>query len=89
MLVVDKAKNPIESITLSNNLTYGFKWRVFGIYVIPCVVFTVVQTILMAIGYSAGISGFTNFLVFLLTLFEILVFIGLQASIYRQLTEGV
>jgi len=89
ILVIDREKNPIESITLSNNLTYGYKWRIFAIYVIPCVVFTVVQTILMVIGYSAGISGFTGFLVFLTVLFEILVFIGLQASIYSQLAEGV
>jgi hypothetical protein len=89
MLVVDKEKDPMESISLSNKLTYGYKWRIFGIIFIPCVVFIVAQSILMAIGYSAGISGFTNFLVFLLTLFEIFVFVGLWASIYRQLTEGV
>jgi hypothetical protein len=43
----------------------------------------------MVVGYVADISGLTGFLVFLLTLFEILVFVGLQASIYRQLAEGV
>jgi len=89
MLVVDKEKNPMESISLSNKLTYGYKWRITGIYLIPCVVFTVAQSILIGIGFAARISGFTGFLVFLLTLFEIFVFIGLQASIYRQLTEGV
>jgi len=89
MLVIDKEKNPMEAITLSNNLTYGYKWRMVGIYFIPCVVFTVAQSILMAIGSAIGISGFTGFLVFLTVLFEIFVFIGLQASIYRQLTEGV
>jgi len=89
MLVIDKEKNPMEAISLSNKITYGYKWRIFGVYLIPCVVFTVAQSILMAIGYAARISGFTGFLVFLITLFEIFVFIGLQASIYRQLTEGV
>jgi hypothetical protein len=43
----------------------------------------------MAIGYAADISGFTGFLVFLTTLFEIFVFVGLWASVYRQLTENV
>jgi len=89
MLVIDKGKNPMEAITLSNKLTNGYKWRIFGIYFIPCLVFTVVQSILMAISYAVGNSGFIAFLVFLLMLFEIFVFIGLQASIYRQLAEGV
>ena len=89
MLVIDKEKNPMESISLSNKLTYGYKWRMVGIYIIPCVVFTVAQIILMSIGNAARISGFTGFLIFLTMLFEIFVFIGLQASVYRQLTEGV
>jgi len=89
ILAIDKEKNPMESLSLSNKLTYGFKWRIFGIYLIPCVVFTIVQSIILAIGLAAEINGLTGFLVFLLTLFEILVFVGLQASIYRQLSEGV
>jgi uncharacterized membrane protein len=89
MLLVDKEIGPMESLSFSNKLTYGYKWRIFGIYIIPCVVFTIVQLILIVIGYAAEISGFTGFLVFLLTLFEVLVYIGLQASIYRQLTESV
>jgi len=89
MLAIDKGKNPMESISLSDKLTYGYKWRIFGVYLIPTLVFTVVQSILMLIGYTAEINGLTGFLVFLLTLFEVLVFVGLQASIYRQLAEGV
>jgi len=86
MLAIDKGKNPIEAISLSNNLTYGYKWRIFAIYLIPCLVFTIVQLILIVVGYAAEIGGFTGFLVLLITLFEVLVFIGLQASIYKQLT---
>jgi len=89
MLLIDKEKNPMESLSFSNKLTYGYKWRIFGIYLIPCLVFTVVQLILIIIGYAAEISGLMGFLVSLLTLFEILVYIGLQASIYRQLAENV
>jgi len=61
----------------------------FGVYFIPCLVFAVAQAILMAFGNAAGNNGFIAFLAFLLMLFEIFVFVGLQASIYRQLTEGV
>jgi hypothetical protein len=92
LLVVDKGKNPTEAITLSNNCTYGYKGRMFGIYFLVCLIFTAVQTIVSGIGaatYNSGIIVFTSFIVILSAVFEIFVFIGLQASVYKQLTEGV
>ncbi|MCL2319554.1 MAG: hypothetical protein FWC45_05670 [Treponema sp.] len=89
LLVVDKGKNPTDAITQSNNCTYGYKWRMFGIYFLVSVVFTVVQIILLSIGTAAHISGFMGFIVFLSLLFELFVFVGLQASVYKQLTQGV
>jgi len=92
LLVVDKGKNPTEAITLSNNCTYGYKGRMFGIYFLVCLIFTAVQTIVSGIGaatYNSGIIVLTSFLVILSAVFEIFVFIGLQASVYKQLTEGV
>jgi len=87
LLVVDKGKNPTEAITLSNNCTYGYKAKMFGIYFLVCLIFTIVQTILVSIAASAGV--FAVFILVLSIVFEIFVFIGLQASIYKQLTEGV
>jgi hypothetical protein len=89
LLAIDKGKNPIEAMALSNNLTYGYKLRMAVTYFLTHLIFLFVQLILMAIGYVAEISGFTGFLVFLLMLFQVLVIIGLQASIYRQLAENV
>ena len=92
LLVIDKGKNPTEAITLSNNLTYGFKWKICGVYALTIGAFFIASMILMAIGNatrSVGFIGFMSFLVFLLSLFAIFVSIGLQASIYKQLTEGV
>jgi hypothetical protein len=92
LLVIDKGKNPIESLTLSNNLTYGYKGRMFGIFFLAGLVFTVVQGILTAIGAasgSSGLIGFMSFIVVLSSIFEVFVFIGLEASIYRQLADGV
>jgi hypothetical protein len=92
LLVIDKGKNPIESLTLSNNLTYGYKGRIFGIYALAVVVFTVVQGILTAIGAasgSIGLIGFMGFIVVLTSIFEVFVFVGLEASIYRQLAGDV
>jgi putative flippase GtrA len=88
LLVIDKGINPTESLTQSNNLTYGYKGRIFGVFAIAGVVFTVVQAILTAIGTasgSAGLIGFMGFIVVLSSIFEVLVFIGLEASIYKQL----
>ncbi|MCL2472917.1 MAG: hypothetical protein FWF26_04495 [Treponema sp.] len=92
LLVIDKGKNPTEAITLSNSLTYGFKWRIFGVYFITGIVFFIVQLILMAIAratHSGGFISFMTFIVFLTVLFEVFVFIGLRASVYKQLADGV
>jgi len=92
LLVIDKGKNPTEAITLSNNCTYGYKAKMFGIYFLVCLVFTIVQIIVSSIGvatYNSGVIVFTSFLVILSAVFEIFVFIGLQASVYKQLTEGI
>jgi len=86
LLVIDKGKNPTEAITLSNNLTYGYKWRMFGCVILTFIAFFIVQAILLAIGTKVGISSFMLFLVTLTGIFEGFVLIGLQASIYRQLT---
>ena len=89
LLVIDKGKNPTEAISLSNSCTYGYKGKMFCIYLIVCVVFFIVQVILGAIGGALHIAGFMGFLVFLTALFELFVFIGLQASIYKQLAGNI
>ena len=92
LLVVDKGKNPTEALTLSNNCTYGYKWKMFGIYFLASLAFVVVMMILAGIGAAAkndGVSGFMTFLIFLVGIFLIFVYIGLQAIIYKKLTDGV
>jgi len=83
MLAIDKGKNPAEAITISNNITYGNKWRIFGILFLVGLVVGVAAAILgkiPAIGY---------FLTFIVTLFAIFVFIGIQASLYKQLAGDI
>jgi hypothetical protein len=90
LLVVDKGKNPTKALILSNNYTYGYKWKMAGIYLLTGLIFTAVQLILLGIGYALDndkIIFILSLMVFLSALFEVFVFIGLQASIYRQLTE--
>jgi hypothetical protein len=92
LLVIDKGKNPTEALTISNNCTYGYKWRMVGIYLLVSIAFFVVSMILMSIGGATGnfgIIGFFSLITVLLWIFAIFVFIGIQASIYRQLTAEV
>ena len=92
LLVVDKGKNPTEAITLSNNCTYGYKGKMIGIYVVVLLLFGIVQLIVFGIGTLADNDGtiiFTSFVAILSVVFEVFVFIGLQASIYKQLTVDI
>jgi len=92
LLVVDKGKNPTEAITLSNNCTYGYKWKIFGVYFLVWLILFVVVSILAGIAYAvndAGLSFMISLFIVLIGIFSIFVSIGLQASIYKQLTEGI
>jgi hypothetical protein len=89
LLVIDKGKNPMEAITLSYNLTNGYKLRMTGIYFIPGLIFIVVQTIQTVIFTFLGMSFINGFLTSIIMFIEILVFAGIEASIYKQLSEGV
>ena len=92
LLVVDKGKNPTEAITLSNNCTYGHKKKIFGVYFLVWLILFVVVSILAGIAYAvndAGLSFMISLFIVLIGIFSIFVSIGLQASIYKQLTEGI
>ena len=83
LLVVDKGRNPSEAITLSNNCTYGFKWKMFFINLIAGLAFGLVS------GLFGIIPAIGPVLVVLFSLFIMSIFIGIQASIYKQLTANV
>jgi len=83
MLAIDKGKNPAEAITISNNITYGNKWRIFGIMFFVGLVVGVAAAILGMIPYVGPL------LAFIVVLFAIFVFIGIQASLYKQLAANV
>jgi len=91
LLVIDKGKSPIDSLALSNSLTYGNKWRMFGVYFLTAFIFGIVHSFLLYIGDLSGgaLGAFINFVTFLLGLCEVFVFVGLSASVYRQLASDV
>jgi len=84
LLVIDKGKNPTEALTLSNNITYGNKVRIFLITFIASLIFSIVQVIL-----SSFDNGFASFLVFITVIFQLFVSLGIQASMYKQLAGNV
>jgi len=92
LLVVDKGKNPTEAITMSNNCTYGHKKKIFGIYFLLSLILSVIVSILGSIAYAvndAGLSFMISLFIILIGIFTLFVSIGLQASIYKQLTENI
>jgi len=84
LFVIDKGKNPTEAITLSNNVTYGYKGRMFLINFIASLIFSVIQTVL-----SGFDNSFASFLVIITVIFQIFVALGIEASMYKQLAENV
>jgi hypothetical protein len=82
LLVIDKGKNPTEAITLSNDYTYGNKGRIFCVYLLVFLVVGIISFVLLKI----PILGI--FLASAVNIFMMFVSVGLQASIYKQLTGG-
>jgi hypothetical protein len=82
ILVVDKEKNPMEALTLSNKITYGYKGRIFLISLILGMVFFVITLVLSRLG-----SDFAVFLIVIVYIFFILMYLGIQASMYKQLMK--
>jgi hypothetical protein len=84
LLVIDKGKNPTEAITLSNNITYGYKGKMFLITFIINLIFSGIQTVLTIFDNS-----FANFILVIAAIFQIFVYLGIQASIYKQLAGDI
>jgi len=92
LLAIDKGKNPSEAISISNNITYGNKGRMFCIFFITGLAFFVAMLILNGIGVatrSLAIIGIMTLFSIALGLFYFFVIIGLQASLYKQLTRDI
>jgi uncharacterized membrane protein len=83
LLVIDKGKNPSEAIGLSNQCTYGNKMRMFIIYFLVMIAFCILAFIFALIPVLGAI------LVFAASIFMMFLIVGLQASIYKQLTANV
>ncbi|MDR0590018.1 MAG: hypothetical protein LBG25_05690 [Spirochaetaceae bacterium] len=83
LLVIDKAKNPMEAIFLSNKLTYGNKGAIFIAFAIPLVISIILMGIVLLIPVLGGL------LVFGVSLLLALFTVGIQASLYKNLAADV
>ena len=83
LFVVDKGKNPMEAISISNNCTYGYKWKIFGAIFLATLAYTILAVIFGLIPILGPI------LLFAASVLYMLIIIGIQASIYKQLAEGI
>jgi hypothetical protein len=83
LLVVDKGKNPVEAIFLSNKLTYGNK----GIIFLSFLVFCAAVTVIIVIFSLVPVIGFV--LVIAVAVLTVFVSLGMEAYIYKVLCADV
>ena len=88
VLFVDKDLSAIDSLRESNRITYGNKWRIFGIVCLLVIFFYIIIG-LLAIGFIPEIAWLKVVactLIVVATLILLPVSMGLEAAIYRFLS---
>lgn len=91
VLFVDKDLNALASLRESNRITYGNKWRIFWTLFLAGAFLGLVMGIisgLLAIGHNNTLEIIAVIIDCIIILFMIPALIGIEASIYRQLTTG-
>ena len=89
VLFVDKDLSAMDALHESNRITYGNKWRMFGITLLFVLFIYVLIGIIMAICFGIGgnvAEGIGVALTIIIAVLCIPVAVGLDASMYRQLT---
>lgn len=83
-LFIDKDLHALDALRKSNELTYGNKWRIFGVQFIICLVVCILTTIIGAIfRQSPSVAGVINIIIYLLVA---PITFGCNAMIYKHLT---
>ena len=91
VLFVDKDMSALDALRESNRLTYGHKARIFGISTLVIICLCIVCSIILGIfgiGEIGWLEAIGGILVAVLVIFAIPALLGIDASIYRQLTTG-
>jgi membrane-anchored glycerophosphoryl diester phosphodiesterase (GDPDase) len=91
VLFVDKDMSAMDALHESNRLTYGHKWRIFGtefLLVLCLELVIVIIQFLFGIGEVSWLETIGKILIFILTIFAVPAILGVEASIYKQLTSA-
>lgn len=91
VLFVDKDMNALEALRESNNLTYGNKWRIFGaefLLVLALMIASIIINAIFGIGDVRALEIIGTIIVVLLLISAVPAILGVEASIYKQLTSG-
>ncbi len=91
VLFVDKNMSALEALRESNRLTYGHKWRIFAARFLVVFCLQIVTAIIQAlfnIGDASWLDAVGTIIVVALVIFTVPALIGVDASIYKQLTTG-
>ena len=91
VLFVDKDMNAMEALHESNRITYGNKWRIFWTEFIVVLCLQIICGIISGI-FSIGdvdwLTAIGGILVLIIAIFAVPALLGIEASIYKQLTSG-
>lgn len=86
ILFVDKERGALESLRESNELTYGNKWRIFGIEILLSIILCVAVSIVSFVFGLIDLSWLAMLLNLIIVLFAIPCLLGVTAVIYSKLT---
>lgn len=92
VLFVDKDLNALEALRESNRLTYGNKWRIFGTEALVALALCIVMAIIggiFGIGDVKWLETIGNIIILAIVICFVPTMLGIEASIYKQLTTGV
>ena len=87
LLFVDKDMKPLDALRKSNELTYGYKWRMFGLEIVLALCLMIVDGIVVGICEATGLETLGIILNCILCLLFVPFGLGLDAVIYRNLTR--
>ncbi len=91
VLFVDKDMPALDALRESNRITYGNKWRIFGaeflIAFALCIAIAIIAA-LFGIGNIGWLKAIGTIINVILIIFIVPAIYGVDASIYRQLTEA-
>lgn len=91
VLFVDKDMSALDALRESNRLTYGHKARIFCITALVIICLCVLCSIILGlfgIGEIGWLEAIGGIIVAILVLFAVPALLGIEASLYKQLTTG-